>query len=120
MHAAEGVFLIHALPVTYARWFASESVRESGELRRLEEGFAVNVGRDLDWLENELEGRKFLAGDKVSAADTMCLFSVQFIFARDLCVGRGFGEWPRVKGWVKACEGTETWKKAVEKTGHKL
>ena len=120
IHAAEGTFLIHALAVTYARWFSPESVKSSGEIKELEKGLSVNIGKDLDWLESELKGKKFLAGEKVTAADTMVLFSIQFIFARDLCAGRKIEEWPGVKVWVGRCEGTESWKRAVEKTGHKM
>lgn len=86
----------------------------------MEGGCAVNVCRDLDWLEKELEGKKFIAGENVTAADTMCIFSVQFIFAGDLTVGRKIAEWKNIKSWVERCEGTETWKRAVEKTGHKV
>jgi glutathione S-transferase len=86
----------------------------------LEEGLAINVGKDLDWLNAELEGKSFLAGEGVSAADTMCLFSIQFIFARDLCAGRKVGEWKNVERWVKSCEGTESWGRAVRKTGHEI
>lgn len=112
--------MVHALAITYARWFAPESVKESGELKRLEEGLAINVGKDLDWLDAELEGQRFLCGEKVTAADTMCIFSVQFIFARDLCAGRKVGEWRNIERWLKDCEGTEGWKRAVAKTGHEM
>ncbi|KAF8865765.1 hypothetical protein BDZ45DRAFT_720504 [Acephala macrosclerotiorum] len=61
IHAAEDVY---------------ESVKETGELKELEKGLAVNVGKDLDWLNLELEGKKFLAGDNVTAADTMVIFSI--------------------------------------------
>jgi glutathione S-transferase len=120
VHAAEGTFLIHALAVTYARWFSPESVKSSGELKELEKGLAINVGKDLGWLDAELEGKKFISGDSVSAADTMCLFSVQFIFARDLCAGRKVGEWRNVERWIKECESTGSWKRAVKKTGHEM
>lgn len=71
-------------------------------------------------MENELKGKRYLVGDSVSAADTMCLFSVQFIFVRDLNGGRTLAEWPGVEKWVRACEGTGTWKRAIEKTGHQM
>lgn len=63
IHAAEGTFMAHCLAITYARWFCPESVRESGGLLELERGLAVNVCRDLDWLEGELEGGRFLGGE---------------------------------------------------------
>jgi glutathione S-transferase len=86
----------------------------------LEKGLAINVGKDLGWLDAELEGKKFISGDSVSAADTMCLFSVQFIFARDLCAGRKVGEWRNVERWIKECESTESWKRGVKKMGHEM
>jgi glutathione S-transferase len=39
----------------------------------------------------------------------MCPFSVQFIFARDLCAGRKIGEWRNMVRWVRECEATEEW-----------
>jgi glutathione S-transferase len=120
IHAAEGTFMVHCLAITYARWFAPESMKSSGDLKKLEEGVAINVGKDLGWLNSELGGKKFIAGDHVTAADTMCLFSIQFIFARDLCAGRKVGEWKNVECWMKDCEGTESWERAVRKTGHEM
>lgn len=63
IHAAEGTFMVHCLAITYARWFCPQAVRESGGLLELEKGLAVNVCKDLDWLEGELEGRRFLGGE---------------------------------------------------------
>jgi glutathione S-transferase len=59
------------------------------ELKKLEDGLAINVGKDLDWLNSDLEGKRFLAGQEVIAADMMCIFSVQFIFKRTFVVGGG-------------------------------
>jgi glutathione S-transferase len=95
-------------------------MKSSGDLKKLEQGVAINVGKDLDWLNSELEGKRFIAGEHVTAADTMCLFSVQFIFVRDLSAGRKIGEWKNVERWIADCEGTDNWKRAVKKTGHEL
>lgn len=88
---------------------------------------AVNVGKDLDWLEGELKrnaeevgGEGYLIGGDLTAAETMCLFSVQYIFFKDLCAGRKIVEWPFVERWVRRCEEREAYKRAVEKTGFKL
>ncbi|KUJ20002.1 thioredoxin-like protein [Mollisia scopiformis] len=105
VHAAEGTFMVHCLAVTYARWFATRGMRDSGALAELEGGLGVNVGKDLDWLERELEGRR------------IC---VQFIFARDLTAGRKVGEWKNVERWIRECEATESYKRAVKKTGHEM
>jgi glutathione S-transferase len=122
IHAAEGTFLLHALSITYARWFSPKSVQDSGELTELEKGLAINIGRDLDWLESELKANagRFLVGDGVTAADTMNAFGIQFVFARDLSLGRKVSEWPAIEKWLKDCEDTQSWKKAVQKTGHDL
>lgn len=74
----------------------------------------------MDFLENELakSGGKFLVGDSVTVADCMMLFSAQFILARQLGVqGK---KWEKINQWVKDCENTESYKRAVEKTGHAL
>lgn len=70
IHAAEGTFLIHALAITYARWFCPPSVGESA-LKEMEKGLAINVGKDLDWLSSELAENKskYLVGESLSAAD---------------------------------------------------
>jgi glutathione S-transferase len=120
IHAAEGTFMVHCLAITYARWFAPESMKGSGDLKKLEEGVAINVVKDLDWLNSELAGKKSIAGEHVTAADTMCLFSVQFIFARDLCAGRKVREWKDVERWMGNCEGTESWKRVVRKTRYEM
>jgi glutathione S-transferase len=100
----------------------SSSSSSPSDLEKLEEGLKINVGRDLDWLDAEREGRRFLAGDGVSAADTMCGFSVRFIFERGLCDGnrRERGEWGNVERWLERCEGCEGWMRAVERTGYRL
>lgn len=81
---------------------------------------SVNVQKDFDWLENELKlsGTKFLVGETVTAADCMMHFSVQFILAREL--GTKGKKWERVEQWVKDCEATKGYKRAVEKSGYTL
>lgn len=46
-------------------------MKSNGDLQKMEEGLYVNVVKDLQWLDGELEGRRFLGGEEVSAADTM-------------------------------------------------
>lgn len=48
----------------------------------------------------------------------MMEFSIDFIFARELAT-KG-GSWPRVEKWLKGLHELESYKKAVEKTGHTL
>ena len=68
-------------------------------------------------MDQELK-KRFIAGKNVTATDMICLFEMQFIFERDLYSGRGGGS-EQVEKWVKECE-TESWKRAVEKTGYGL
>lgn len=114
--------MCHCIPITYARWFSPERVKESGDLKKIEEGMSTNVVKDMDWLESELKSStgRFLVGDKVTAADTMMLFSIQFIFARDLINGHRLQEWNAIEKWIRDCEETESWRKACEYTGHDI
>ncbi|KAH7321635.1 hypothetical protein BKA65DRAFT_85522 [Rhexocercosporidium sp. MPI-PUGE-AT-0058] len=98
----------HALAVTYARWNATENMKANGDLQKLEEGLYGNVVRDLEWLEGELEGRRFLAGKEVTAADTICGFSVQFILARELGAKIEPGQFKNVERWLESCDETES------------
>jgi glutathione S-transferase len=82
---------------------------------------AVNVRNDFAWLEQELAESKggFLVGDRVTVADVMMLFSVQFILKRELGVKEGeIGE--KTREWVKQCEGSEGYRRAVERSGYRL
>lgn len=79
-----------------------------------------NIINDMDFLEAALKnsGGKWIMGDKLTAADFMMHFSATFVLARELGVkGRSY---PETERWLKDCEGTESYKRAVEKTGHKL
>lgn len=84
----------------------------------MEKGLATNVQNDLDWLESELEGREYLVGEDVTAADILLGFSIEFILAREL--GTQSREWPTVRKWLARVQQREAYKKAVEKTGYSL
>nr|POF00940.1 glutathione s-transferase 3 [Quercus suber] len=115
VHAAEATFALHALAILYARWS-----QKDGDVEATEKALSVNVQKDLDYLERELQKSpgKFLFGDAVTAADCMMEFTVDFVFAREL--GTKGGSWPRVNEYLKDLHAVPTWKQAVEKTGHKL
>ena len=120
VHAAEATFMLHALAILYTRWSSPQQVKDSGALETMEQSMSKNVVNDFDWLEGELrkgEGN-FLVGDHVTAADCMMCFSAQFVLDREL--GTKGKKWPKVDEWIKNCEATETWKKAVQKTGYSL
>lgn len=124
IHAAEGTLLIHALAILYFRWSTPQSLNDNmlSELAETEKNMSVSVVADLDWLEGELGSStgRFLVGDGVTAADCMVLFSVQFIFARELGTKGMEGRWSRIMEWMERCERTETYKKAVERSGYTL
>lgn len=115
VHAAEGTFATHGLAVLYARWF-----QKGGDVEATEQALGGNVRKDLDYLEAELgkSGGKFLGGASPNAADIMMHFSASFILAREL--GTKGGSWPKIEQWIKDCEATPSYQKAVKHTGHKL
>ena len=106
--------MVHCLPTLYNR-------RVDATLaEKLAPGLAQSVGRDLDWLEFELErgNGKYLVSDHITAADTMVAFSAQFIFRMDLAPkGR---KWEHVEAWLKHLESLESYQRAVARTGHKM
>ncbi|KAJ4373775.1 hypothetical protein N0V83_002514 [Neocucurbitaria cava] len=122
VHAAEATFMLHSLAILYARWNIPSDA-PSGTVEAAEKGMSTNVQNDLAWLENELSSSssssgKFLCGESVTAADIMMQFSADFILAREL--GTKGKEYPAIRKWLEVCKGTEGYKRAVEKTGHKL
>lgn len=114
--------MVHALAILYSRWSFPAAFKESNPeaLEQLEAGLSVSVQKDLDWLEAELEKStgNFLVGNDVTAADVMMHFSVQFALARQL--GTKSGKWEKLQAWLDRCEGLETYKTAVRKSGYTL
>ncbi|KAF2856470.1 glutathione S-transferase [Plenodomus tracheiphilus IPT5] len=119
VHASEATFVLHALAILYAQWNIPKDVPK-GTIETMEKGMSVNVQNDLSWLETELSlsTGNFLRGDHVTAADIMMQFSADFILARGL--GTQGKEFPNITKWPEACTSTETYQRAVKKTGHKL
>ena len=117
LHAAEATFILHSIGILYVRWFGGGHEEAQAQI---EEGMSKNVGKDMDFLEKELEkgGTKFLVGDEVTVADIMMHFGVAFTIARGL--GTKGRTWKRVEEWIARCEDTDSYKRAVKKTGHKL
>ena len=115
VHAAEATWALHGISILYARWN-----QKDGDVAKTEEGMSKNVIKDMDFLESALQNSKgkFLLGDTVTAADSMMQFSAVFILARELGIkGKNY---PEVERWIKDCEATESYKKAVQRTGHSL
>jgi len=115
VHAAEATYALHGLAVLYIRWFQKE-----GDVAKSEEGAGVNVQKDLDYLQAELEksNGKFLFGNEVTAADVMMEFTADFVFAREL--GTKGKKWEKIDQYIKDCQQVPSWQKAMKKTGHKL
>ncbi|GAM90248.1 hypothetical protein ANO11243_082900 [Dothideomycetidae sp. 11243] len=116
VHAAEGLYMLHGIPVIYVRWFAGE---HEDAKKAMIQGLNKNINANLTQLDEELNKStgKFLMGDKLSIADIMMHFSVQFLLARGINAGK---EWPRLERWLKDCGSMESYKRAVEKTGYDL
>ena len=114
IHAAEGTFMVHCLPTVYNRRI------DATMAEKLAPGLEKNVVKDLDWLEVELKAGngQYLVGDRVTAADTMVAFSVQFIFAMRLAPRDR--RWAAIEGWLTNVEGENAYQCAVAKTGHHL
>ena len=115
VHAAEATWALHGISILYARWN-----QKDGDVEQTEKNMSKNVVNDMDFLEETLNksSGKWLLGDQLTAADTMMHFSATFILARELGVkGR---KYPEIERWLKDCEATDSYKKAVQKTGHSL
>jgi glutathione S-transferase len=118
VHASEATFALHALAILYARMTMKNAPEEV--LKAAEQGMSVNVQNDMSWLESELSLAQgpFLIGKHPTAADIAMHFSATFIIGKEL--GTNGKQWPNIEKWLKACENTEGYKRAVEKTGHNL
>jgi glutathione S-transferase len=110
--------MVHALAILYARWHIPKGA-PSGILYATEKGMSVLVQKDLSWLESELSlsSGKFLCGDHVTAADVMMQYSADVILSLEL--GTQKAEWLEIKKWLQACEETDGYKRAVDKTAYK-
>jgi glutathione S-transferase len=117
VHASEATFALHGISVLYIRLH-----QKTGDVEATEKGASVNIGKDLDYLEDVLakSSGKFIFGDEVTAADVMMHFSAVFILQRQLVPKGREGDWPGVRRWIQDCEATESYKEAVKKTGHKI
>ena len=115
IHAAEGTYTVHAVPIVMARWY-----QQGEEAAKTEELSSANVVKDMDYLEKILvdDGGKFLGGNSITAADCMMHFSVMFVVMMRL--GIGDRKYERAQRYVQDCEATESFKKAVAKTGWKI
>ncbi|KAI9731203.1 MAG: hypothetical protein M1834_005396 [Cirrosporium novae-zelandiae] len=110
IHASEATFVMHAIAILCTR----------GTLSPMLGHMTANLKNDLNWLEEELRkgGGKFLMGDKITAADTMMEYGVNLTLKKN--VGTDGQRWEKIEGWLKNCHESETYKKAVQKSGYSL
>jgi glutathione S-transferase len=122
LHAAEGTLALHAIAAFYFRIFMPAQFRESSAdvVAAAEARLAATVAKDMDWLERELAESTgpFLVGAALTAADIMVLFVVQLVYKFKF--GGEGKAWRKVEAWVKACEDTPSYKRAVERSGFTL
>ncbi|EHY58497.1 hypothetical protein ABEF92_007759 [Exophiala dermatitidis] len=108
MAAAEGTFMIHGPAILYARWRIPEVARKY--LPEMEKGLAPNVQSDLDWLETEpSDGREYLVGKDVTAADILMGFNIESILARKL--GIEGKDWPHTRRWLQRIQQRDAYQK---------
>lgn len=115
--------MLFGLAVLYARWSFPESLAKSNPevLEQMEASMSANVHKAMDWLEDTLGANSaggWIVGDHLSAADIMTHFSASFLLARQL--GTRGKTWPNIKAWIEKCEATESYKRAVQKSGYTL
>ena len=121
LHASEGTFMTHCLAILYARWmFPPEIAKQHPEgVEQMVKKLAPNVVNDLKWLEKTLsENGGWLVGGRLTAADVAMEFSVDFLLERELGAKRG--DFPGVDKWIERCHQTESYTRAVKKSGHTL
>lgn len=113
MWAAEGDFMLHGEAI-----FSIRKAAPTPAIQEIEAKLAVPVQHDLDWLEEQLRNgaTTYLAGNEVTVADTMMVFSVQDIFANKL--GTAGRAWPRINEWLKHVESGEIYQRALQRTGY--
>lgn len=118
VHASEATFMIHGLAIMYTQWYMPKDAPPQ-ILEPMEQDMSVSVKKDMAWLEKELSSSSgaFLCGQNLTAADIMMQFSAELILMKQF--GTKGMEYPNVKKWLEACKDTASYKRAVEKTGHK-
>ena len=123
MYYSEGTLMLHALAITYARWSLTGH-EDKAALAKCEDFMSKNVQNDLDYLESALakveqqDGELFLVGRKLSAADVMMAFSVEFAIKKNLGIqGRS---WARIHQWLAGLEKRPAYVKARREAPHEL
>ncbi|CCG83332.1 Glutathione S-transferase III [Taphrina deformans PYCC 5710] len=117
---AEGTLLLHALAITYARWSLRDPAQAEA-LQSCEAFMSANVQNDLNYVESQLpdgDGELFLVGTRLSAADIMMAFSVEFTLKKKL--GTQGKRWPKLERWLAQLERRPAYIKARKEAPHEL
>jgi glutathione S-transferase len=120
-HAAEGTVMLHVMSFYRFHSGIPAELRATAPdaVAAAEAKLAASVKKDFDWLERELAGSgAFLVGDQLTAADISMHLSVRFPLRFKF--GTEGGSWPNVEAWLTRCEETESYKRAVAKTGFEV
>ena len=69
------------------------------------------ISRSFDFLDRHMEGRTWLLGDRLTAAD------VQMVFPVEAGLARGAGERPHLAAWLDRIRARPAWQRALDKGG---
>jgi glutathione S-transferase len=105
MHYAEG----SGMPALIIRINVARVGETAGSaLPRLDSEIALHLG----YLNNALEGRPYVLGDELSAAD------IQLSFVGELAAARfGISSYPNVEAWLKRFQSRPAYRAALAKGG---
>ena len=113
VHAAEGIWAVHATPILMIRQF-----QKDGDPKKTEAAASSNLINDMEFLERTMSegGGRFLCGDAVTAAGLMMYFVASMYLARLSDVSDK--KYEAVERYVQDCEETESFKRTVAKLGN--
>ena len=91
-----------------------EEVRNA--LPELEEKLAININKDLKFLEDALAKNSsgYLVGGDLTLAEIMLAFSAHFILVRGLGAKWTEPTYPNIKKWLRRLQGRESWQRAAQ------
>lgn len=119
MHYAEGSLMpllvlklvAHRIKTSPAPFFVRPITRSIGD--RLSSSFVdPQLNRNLDYVERELAGRKWFAGDELTAADVQMSYPVEAASARG-----GLGARPNLTRFLEAVRARPAYQRAVSRGG---
>ncbi|BFZ55226.1 hypothetical protein PYCC9005_002266 [Savitreella phatthalungensis] len=127
VHFSEGTMILHALAITYARWSLTDLPADQPALDKCEAFMSQNVVNDLNYVERSLlkanpnhkpDDPLFLVGGKLSVADVMMAFSVEFTMKKNL--GVAGHSWPMIDRWLEGLSRRPAYVNAQLQAPHNL